>query len=90
VTHYKCNSCGGTYHDVQGGGVYYHACPEYKMVGKNKVPIKDRRNENIIAPPQKIKESDFVSANIEGQKTMVLKPELRRMRAEGKGRTPIK
>lgn len=56
----ECNACGAIYDDLMpDGSEYYHACPDYKVVGPIgvKTPIANRRNENIVVVGRDV---DFV------------------------------
>jgi hypothetical protein len=44
----KCDACGGTYNEQTGDGLaYFHVCPPEVLVGTEKKPRPNIRNENI-------------------------------------------
>lgn len=82
-TFVQCNACGGIYRPVQtDGSLYFHACPDRKIVGTQAAPTKDnplataaifgpivnRRDENVHVDPDTRKVS---------------------MKSEGAGITPV-
>jgi hypothetical protein len=90
---WRCNTCGGAYDDVQADGtLYFHTCPPIPI---HKVKRPDGTVVTIegnVSPDQgEVVETTFRERPDKRDENVMLDPAVGqvRIKAEGKGRTPV-